>query len=88
MHWAAKRGHVDMIRLLVLYKSLPNRRDSMLRTPLFFAIKYKNIDSAKLLLLAGAKPVDQYFDYVQIAESDQMKKLIKTAKWVKIQFNS
>lgn len=56
IHWAADRGHEDIIRLLIKYGADLNVRDEDGQTPLFYAAHASNIPCIKLLLESGADP--------------------------------
>jgi ankyrin repeat protein len=48
LHWAAKKGHVRIVKMLCNNGADVNAKDLIGRTPLFFAIKYNHPDIAKV----------------------------------------
>ncbi|CAN0006370.1 unnamed protein product [Choristocarpus tenellus] len=55
LHWAAQKGHADIVRLLVGNGALVNVRDKWKRTPLHRAAKEGHVEVVKALLEAGAE---------------------------------
>ncbi len=38
LHWAARRGHLELVKILIKYNSDINALDISSRTPLYFSI--------------------------------------------------
>lgn len=56
LHWACKRGNINIVSLLIQYKSDLDAYDLQGRTALWFAINENNIELVKLLLYNKASP--------------------------------
>ncbi|XP_049944401.1 ankyrin repeat domain-containing protein 2-like [Schistocerca serialis cubense] len=54
LHWAARRGHAAVVRLLLSAASDPNARDQWGQTPLHWAASFGHAEAAAALLQAGA----------------------------------
>ena len=55
LHWAAKRGNLQVLEYLIQSNSDLEAEDDMERTPLFYAVTLNHIDCALALIKAGAK---------------------------------
>ena len=55
LHFAAVKGHIGIVKLLVKYKANPNSQNSEGLTPLHYAAMYDNFRAAEVLILKGAK---------------------------------
>ena len=44
LHWAAKRGFPEIVRVLINYHSDVNARDIIGRTPLYYSVESQNIE--------------------------------------------
>ena len=64
LHWACKRGNYAVVKFLLLSRSNPNARDIDRRTPLFYAIEARNPKIFRRLLVSGARPFDDFNDYL------------------------
>jgi len=53
---AARKGHVEIIKLLIRYKARVNARDPKRSTALHFAAQFNHAQAITLLLKAGGKP--------------------------------
>lgn len=50
LHWAVKRGNLEMMKLLLDKKSNPDSQDQAKRTPLHFAAKKNSLNAVKVNL--------------------------------------
>ena len=64
LHWACKRGNYSIVKFLLMSKSNPNSRDADRRTPLYYAILARHPRIFRRLLVSGARPFDDYNDYL------------------------
>jgi ankyrin repeat protein len=55
-HWAAKRGYIDILKILVKYGNNINQTDCNLRTPLWHAAKNNHYAVCQVLLEESANP--------------------------------
>lgn len=56
LHWAAKRNHFEIIKLLIDRHAQVNKQDYLGRTALFLAAENNYLKSCKALLVGRAKP--------------------------------
>ena len=56
LHWAASRGHSDMIELLLQYGANPWARDGFLKTPGMVAAEQGHLEALMAMLMRGAEP--------------------------------
>ncbi|XP_043203719.1 acyl-CoA-binding domain-containing protein 6-like [Amphibalanus amphitrite] len=68
LHWAADRGHVDIVRLLLTRGATVDCRDADGQTPLHYAASCGHTEVARVLLEAGADPKVTDTDGVTPAE--------------------
>ena len=59
LHWAADRGHVDIVRLLLARGAAVDVLDPDGQTPLHYAASCGHLEAAQALLEAGADPAAQ-----------------------------
>lgn len=64
LHWACKRGNYSIVKFLLLCHSNPNARDKDRRTPLYYAIVARSPRIFRRLLVAGARPFDDFNEYL------------------------
>ena len=83
IHWACKRGNESIVRLLLLWKANPNKRDYYRKTPIYYAIESDNSDIVSRLIINGARVDDPYHSYTALAKSKKVSMLIKKAKQVR-----
>lgn len=68
LHWAADRGHSDVVRLLLARGATVDCRDAEGQTPLHYAASCGHVEAARALLEAGADPAAGDGDGVTPAE--------------------
>lgn len=56
LHWASKRSHIDLIRLLISTGAYVDARDSEGQTPLHLASRKGHVEVVKVLLASKANP--------------------------------
>ena len=77
LHWAAKRGLVKILKLLLSKKVFLDQRDIYGKTALFYALKYNRFKVVKLLIANFAKP---WFDNsIQSTKNQIFKRLLAFA---------
>lgn len=84
IHWAAKRGDTDMVRLIVKNICDIDAMDSKGRTPMYFAVCNNSLQIVKILLLQRAHPFcaipGMNYNYLALTENEAIKKYIKVAR--------
>ena len=78
-HWAAKRGNVSTLGILISFGKHLNLKDNNLRTPLFLAAKNNHLEALILLFSFDANPFIQNIDGklpVDVCSNDQCKEII------------
>jgi len=58
-HWAAKRGYIEMLKILVNCGSYVNQTDYNNRTPLWHAAKNNHLQACEILLQKMANPFSE-----------------------------
>lgn len=56
LHWAAQRGYLEIVKLLIRHSADVNQRGSGGDTPLIFAVGRNQVDVVKYLLMNNADP--------------------------------
>ena len=79
MHWACKRNFFEGVKLLLNHHADANHADYGGRTPIYYAVREKNTEIIKLLLLHQASPwsTDSYNLNTMIGDDWTIYKLIK-----------
>lgn len=54
LHWACKKGYLNLVELLLNYKADVDAVDLLHRTPLILSIEENHLDITHLLLVKGA----------------------------------
>ncbi|CAD8146002.1 unnamed protein product [Paramecium pentaurelia] len=90
LHWACKKGYIQMVEILLKYHSDIDGVDILYRTPLILSIKEDHLDVAHILLINGAYPWSTAItDLKSILEENERAKILLTrvrrlqimAKW-------
>ena len=79
IHWAAKRGNLELLNIVFRYNKNPNVKDILGRTPLYLAAKYGNIRSVKYLLGMNSNvflKCNRGLSAIDVAENEEIKLLI------------
>ncbi|CAD8140307.1 unnamed protein product [Paramecium octaurelia] len=90
LHWACKKGYLQLVEILLKYHSDIDGVDILYRTPLILSIQENHLDVAHFLLMNGAYPWSTAItDLKSILEQNERAKLLLTrvrrlqimAKW-------
>lgn len=57
IHWAAKLGHKEMLKILITNNKCVNQYDYKMRTPLYLAAMFDHEECVRLLLQNGGNPL-------------------------------
>lgn len=79
LHWAARRGNIEAVIMLLKRGSDINAKDIVGRTPLFIGIQCNRIDIIKLLLYYKANPWSSLeVDYNKVLKPQTLAKELVT----------
>ncbi|CAD8136425.1 unnamed protein product [Paramecium octaurelia] len=90
LHWACKKGYLEIVEILLKYHSDIDGVDILYRTPLMLSIQENHLEVAHLLLTNGAYPWSTAItDLKSVLEENERAKLLLTrvrrlqimAKW-------
>jgi len=82
LHWAAKRGYLDICRRLIEYGADFDAVDMGFRTPLYYALRGKHVEVVRLLCYCKADPWSSHgnYDYGQVTDDLLCKRTISKAR--------
>ncbi|KAM3145671.1 SMC5-SMC6 complex localization factor protein 1 [Paramecium bursaria] len=85
LHWAAKRGFVEIAKLLIQFNADVDSKDFVKRTPLYLAVEFNNINIIQLLLFHQADPWStEFINYKDIITSQQVRQLFALSRKIHI----
>ncbi len=83
LHWASKRNHLEIMKILLKKKSNVDAEDIWGRTPLFYAIKNRNEKATLVLLKYNSSPwSNKSENFLKISDNSKIQYYIRQFRFI------